>query len=240
MDVKRQLCLVDTTECVRKQPGNTPGCRFRCPLHSCIRHGRGCVDGPEDCECSSGYRMESGRCVPTDGIAEPGAGSQGAAAGRSWEAAPWAPGSGPAPESDPSLMQHGDDLQREQDKVQNVGSFGTERRGSAIRMSVQSTSRVVQDLGGEAEDPQDHVSAAMMDLVLLGTQLSIFLAFLRGVMYLWHTYLGESKALRSWWYAVRCGLARLLAGVAAELREVSREPSAASSSMTPLMTSQEA
>ena len=233
MDVKRQLCLVDTAECVRKQPGNSPGCRFRCPLHSCIRHGRGCVDGPEDCECSSGYRMESGRCVPNDGGIAAGAG-QGTASGRSWEAAPM------QPESEAISLTHGNDLQRGQEnKVWNAG-FGADRRGSAIRMSAQSTSRVVQDLGSEAEDPQDHVSAALMDLVLLGTQLSIFLAFLRGVMYLWHTYLGESKTLRSWCNAVRCVLARLLAGAAAALREVSQEQTSASSSMTPLMTSQEA
>lgn len=65
MDVKHEACVIDATECRREPPKGSPGCTYKCPLNSCIKPGRSCVDSFEDCGCIHGYTADhsSHRCV---------------------------------------------------------------------------------------------------------------------------------------------------------------------------------
>ena len=47
---------------------------------------------------------------------------------------------------------------------------------------------VEQDLDSMHRDPQEEVTNTLRDLLLLGTQLSIVLAFIRGIMHVYSTY----------------------------------------------------
>ena len=68
LDAQSRLCIIDTSKCIRTPPKGSPGCQFKCPQHSCIKAGHGCVDGIEDCVCSDGYIMDTPNrgCIPSN------------------------------------------------------------------------------------------------------------------------------------------------------------------------------
>ena len=213
MDPKMHLCMIDTSECVNEQPGGrTAGCKFRCPANSCVKHGRSCVDGPEDCECSADLAMESGRCVMKTRAAE----QQESLASKD-EAWPLE-----------SESRNDNVLQRHQEG-RNHGFLVSDQQGGPRRLSAHSTSKVIKDLA-DGPNPQDDMSAAIMDVALLGAQLSICFAFIRCVAYLWQSYTLDFKAMRSWCFAARCRVVRFAAAVKSGLSQVLQEVFSALSS----------
>mmetsp|Transcript_17432 Transcript_17432/g.43830 ORF Transcript_17432/g.43830 Transcript_17432/m.43830 type:complete len:329 (+) Transcript_17432:243-1229(+) len=168
LDAARRACLVDTSTCVRSAPGKkSPGCAFRCPPHSCVRPGHGCVDGIEDCACEPGYAMDAaGRhCVKADPPAlEPPATSRQSPSPRQEEPAESLL-SARAPALAPVLPPAG-------------GSRGV------VRVVPRHGEPVRQDLGRRA-DAGDEVMEQLGQLVALGVKLSVVLALGRGALAAW-------------------------------------------------------
>jgi len=194
-DLKRNICVIDTSECIQTPPKGSAGCHFKCPPYSCIKSGHGCVDGIEDCACVGGYIMDAatGRCISSTAIPQ----------NRPLRLA-----------VEPSTLGISNDAQEEVEiepvpyreglsVVLGSNEVARAQTGNAQLAPEPGTAMlfigpdhgqftqslmVDQDLDVARRDPQDEVSATLGELLLFGTQLSIVLAFIRGLMHLYSTY----------------------------------------------------
>uniref|UniRef100_A0A061S723 Uncharacterized protein n=1 Tax=Tetraselmis sp. GSL018 TaxID=582737 RepID=A0A061S723_9CHLO len=198
LDTAASACVEDASTCYRWLPSSIPECSYRCPRHSCVKRWHTCIDSAEDCTCQHGLVMDLARakCVKPEqltarrktsvGDSATGFGKLGAGEGSTMVGRP---PSAVQPRGRSKLLMGEAQLE----SVPEEGAHAPDRQPPReVRFGAASAGMVETDLGGR-RDAAVEIDATLQQVLQLGAQLTLLLAFARGLAHIYSSLAGTGR-----------------------------------------------